>query len=385
MSSLTAQPAAKTMTARQTGLPPAAPASPEGAPGCLRPFANERLNSRLPRALPSGKWSPAWSAAIDGALMPTAVLASGPHALVLGRTAFQLFVQGKPVAHGERMGEDAEILPVEGVFLQPDRYSRIATYSLGAGSPEKYFTANGANDTLRTFIHRRAGNTIVASADESRSPSDPTPNRTVYLQVFNAAGEQTANRDADTGRLRLAMHNDFIITARPNAIDFLDLALNAPRRIEAQMTPQGLSLDESGRVYLLCEINRRQRLWIVSPTGEYAAVPMPDGVVAFHRPPVVGYDHRVYLLSLNRIVTVNDAGQLDWQFNAPARVAGATVLTEGHLIAATGDTIIALNPKGESQILCQVPGEQLMASPILGSAGELYALTDRRLHCFTAA
>ena len=151
------------------------------------------------------------------------------------------------------------------------------------------------------------------------------------------------------------------------------------------MVPHALSMDESGRVYLLCTVDHRQQLWIVAPSGEYSSVPMPGGVSPFHRAPIVGYDHRVHVLSLNGIVTVDAAGQLDWHFDASGRVAGATVSADGQLIAAIGDSILAFNPKGESRVLCRFPGEQLMASPVLGSAGELYGLTDRRLHCLRAA
>jgi hypothetical protein len=385
MPSLTAQPATKTIKARPATLPPVPSASSGGPPGCLRPFVNERLNSRLPLALPAGGWSAAWSVPLAAGLMPHTVLCSGQHTLVLGKAAFQLFVRAEPTAHGVRRGEDAEIQPDAGVFLQPDRYSRIASYSLTTGDPASYFSANGGNDTLRTFVHRSAGFTVVASADESRSPHNPVPNRVVYLQVFDSAGVETASRDGDTGRLRVAMHNAFIVVARPNAIDFLDSSLNAQRRIEAAMVPHSLSMDESGRVYLLCTVDHRQQLWIVAPSGEYSSVPMPGGVSPFHRAPIVGYDHRVYVLSLNGIVTVDAAGQLDWHFDASGRVAGATVSADGQLIAAIGDSILAFNPKGESRVLCRFADEQLMASPVLGSAGELYALTDRRLHCLRAA
>lgn len=385
MSSLAAQPAAKTIPARQASLPPLPSAPAEGAPGCLRPYLNERLNSRLSRPLPAGKWTSAWTVPVAAGLMPHTVLCSGQHALILGQTAFQLFVRARLAAHAARMGEDAQILPAEGIFLQPDRYSRIATYALLTGATDGYFTADGGNDTVRTFIHRGKGHTVVASVDESRSPHNPVPTPIGYLEVFDAEGRQTASRELESGRLRVALHKAFIILARPNAIDFLDTSLNAQRRIELAMTPQGLSLDESGRAYVLGTTGNQQTLWIITPTGEYVAAPLPTGSAAFHRPPVVGYDHRVYLLSLSKIQTIDAEGKQGWTYEAPARVAGATVTTDGHLLTATGDTIVALNPQGEPQTLCHTENEQLMASPILGSRGELYALTDRRLHCFTAA
>jgi outer membrane protein assembly factor BamB len=238
-------------------------------------------------------------------------------------------------------------------------------------------------ETKRTYFHRRPdGVTIVASSDESASPHNPAPTRVTYLQVFDAAGQATATRDALNAPLYVAMHENFPVLARRGAVDFLDLSLNTQRRLEADITPHGLSLDETGRSYLLCAVQNRQQLWILTPTGEYSATSLPDGVAAFHRPPVVGYDHRIYLLALDRILCLSASGQIEWQYQAPGRVAGAAVSTNGQLLASIGDAVVALNPGGEDRTLCRVAGEQLMGSPILGSAGELYALTGRRLHCF---
>ncbi len=385
MTSLTDQTAVKLVTPRPGTLPPLTPAAPGAPSGYLRPYANERLNSRLTRPLPPGPFAPSWNVAIDPGLKPTGVLASGASVLALGLTAYQLFVEQKPVAHAVTTGRDAELLPGNNAFLIPDRHGRIASFNLTSAAAGVHLSPAGGVASKRTYLHRRPnGVTLVASSDESASPHNPEPSVVVYLQVFDAAGQATATRDGLNVPLHVAMHEDFPVLARPGALEFLDLSLNAQRRLEIDMTPHGLSLDETGRSYLLCAVKNRQQLWIIAPTGEYAATPLSDGATAFQRPPVVGYDHRIYLLALNRILCYTAAGQLDWQYEAPARVAGASVSTDGHLLTAIGDSIVALNPEGEPRTLCRMPGEQLMGSPILGSAGELYALTGRRLHCFTA-
>lgn len=384
MTSLLTQPAAKLLNPRSGALPPLPSAAAPGAPtGFLRPYANERLNSRLTRPLPPGPWTPSWDVPIDPAIKPSGVLASGASVLVLGLSAYQLFVEKKALVNQPTTGRDAELLPSANRFLIPDRYGRIAAFDLTSAAPAETLSPAGGMETKRTYFHRRPnGVTVVASSDESASPHNPAPTRVTYLQVFDAAGQATATRDALDAPLYVAMHENFPVLARRGAVDFLDLSLNTQRRLEADITPQGLSLDESGRSYLLCAAQNRQQLWIIAPTGEYSATALPDGVTAFQRPPIVGYDHRVYLLALNRVLAYSPAGQLDWQYEASARVSGATVTTDGNLLTAIGDTVIALNPKGEARTLCRIPGEELMASPILGSAGEHYALTSRRLHCF---
>jgi len=381
MTSLTAQTAAKTIPSTAAALPALAPAAAPPPDGYLRPFANERLNSRLGNRLPSGDWKETWSVSIDAAMAPTYLLTSGNSVLAVGRTACQAIGNGKVIAHIVSAGEDAELLPTSSEFLASDRYSRVGSFSLSTGDPTGYLSANGGDDTMRTFVHRRGAHTVVASFDGSSSPHKAVKKQVVYLQVFNGDAE-TAARDGEMPRLALAMHNDFIVLARAGAIEFLDLTLQAPRRIDGVMKPQGLSVDESGRVYLVCEAGQKQQLWIVAPSGEYQSVAMPSAV--FHRPPVVGFDHRVYLLALNKIVTVDASGKPGWVYDAPARVAGATVTADGMLLAGVGDSVVSLDSTGRARTLCRTPGEQLMASPILSADNKLLVLTDRKVHSFSA-
>jgi len=374
----------KLITARPGSLTPLPPAAAPSVPtGFLRPYANERLNSRLSQPLPLGSWAPSWDVPIDPSIKPSGLLAYGASVLALGLSAYQLFVAKKGLVNQPTTGRDAEIIPSANVFLIPDRYGRIVAFDLISAAPSEILSPAGGMETKRTYFHRRPdGVTIVASLDESANPHNSAPTIVTYLQVFNAAGQATASRDALNEPLYIAMHENFSVQARRGAVDFIDLSLNVQRRLVADMTPQGLSLDESGRCYLLCAARNRQQLWIVSHTGEYSATSLPDGVTVFQRPPVVGYDHRIYLLALDRILCLAANGQIEWQYQAPGRVVGATVSPNGLLLAAIGDAVVVLNPGGEARTLCRVAGEQLMGSPILGSTGELYALSDRRLHCF---
>jgi hypothetical protein len=383
MTSLTEQSAAKLVPPRPGALPPLAPAAPGAPTGYLRPYANERLNSRLTRPLPPGPFTASWNAPIDPGIKPAGLLASGASVFALGLAGYHLFVAQKPVTQGVTTGRDAELLPGNNAFFVPDRYGRIASFNLTTAAAGLVLSAAGGIGTKRTYFHRRpSGVTLVASTAESSSPHNPAPTRVMYLQVFDAAGNATASRDGLNVPLHVAMHEDFPVLARPGVLEFLDLSLNSQRRLVIDMAPHGLSLDETGRSYLLCAVNHRQQLWIVAPTGEYVASPLPEGLTVFQRPPIVGYDHRVYLLSQQRVLCYSAAGELAWQYEAPARVAGATVSADGQLLTAVGDAVVALNAKGEARPLCRMPGEEQVASPILGSAGELYALTGRRLHCF---
>jgi hypothetical protein len=337
------------------------------------------LNGRLPASLGDAPFAPAWSAPVDPLLRPLSLLASGSHAVVLGREEWQAFHNGKPLPLAPRGGDDAEWLPAQNVILQPNRLAELVADPVSGGDPLWSIPLHGANETLRGYIHRRGDHIVVEGYSESRSPHNPETSLTGYLEVLRPDGEQVAFRDLENARIRVAMHNDFLIAARPGAVDYLDYSLQSQRRISFPMAPQALSLDETGRAYVLALIDGRQQLAILTAAGEVSLTPMPAGFTAYHRPPVVGLDHRVYLLGAGRVFS---PGTPTWSYETPARLAGATVTADGLLLLAAGDTVLALDNKGAPRTIAHTPGDELMASPILGADGELLFLTRKALHCW---
>jgi hypothetical protein len=379
MASIAAQSAAKELAGRVVDLPPLPPAAVDGPPGCLRPFVNEALNGRLSAPLGAGSFTEDWSAPVDPLLRPLWLLASGRQSVIVGREEWQAFQDRKPLPLAMRGGDDAEWLPAQNVILQPNRLAELVADPISGGDPHWSIPLHGANETLRGYIHRRGDHIVVEGYSESRSPHNPETSLTGYLEVLRPDGEQIAFRDLENARIRVAMHNDFIIAARPGAVDYLDYSLQSQRRITFAMLPQAISLDETGRAYVLALIDGRQQLAILTAAGEVSLTPMPVGFTAYHRPPVVGLDHRVYLLGAGRVFS---PGTPTWSYETPARLAGATVTADGLLLLAAGDAVLALDNKGAARPIARTPGDELMAPPILGAEGELLFLTRKALHCW---
>ncbi len=381
------------MVATRDHLPAAAPASSPA--DCLRPFANERLNSRLGRPLPPGasSWKPRWTANLPAAGLFTAILHSGERTLVVGRAEWRLFDKaGHQVAAGVTVGDDAEIDPTRGLFYIANRYGNIAAYRLADGHSEYRFPAEGTADYSRTLIHRFDNKIAIASLKRAVNPMNPAPVRVSALEMHElteprqmdedllTSEHQTAIRHYDASRVYTAFHGNLLaVTALTNVLEYLDPSLVVKRRFSGTFEPQALSLDEMGRVYMLVA----NRLWMVSPRGETVEVKLEGEVLA--SPPIIGHNHMVYLLGANQVTAITEDGKIAWHFSSTTgRIAGAMITGDDQLLTAAGSAVISLNPaSGAASVIHEFRGEALIAPPVLTSAGELLAVTTNHLYALS--
>lgn len=102
-----------------------------------------------------------------------------------------------------------------------------------------------------------------------------------------------------------ALHEERLVAAIQGRIYFFDPDLRVHSILEADFVPVALSLDEVSRVYLLADTRQRRVLWVLTPQGQRtAAFVAPVGVQIGSAPPVVGYSHRVYLISDRRLLAI---------------------------------------------------------------------------------
>lgn len=379
----TANAIAITPVAALPALPAASPASAAGSP---RPYVNERMNSRSAHRIDAAK--PAWSVPLDPEFSPRFVLAASGRVVVAGSIRWEMFAAGKRTGLATAAGEDAEISA--STLYATDHLSQLACVSLDAAAgPAVPLT--GQKEYLRTFVHRHGDTVVVASALEAMNPVMKVASRIASLQTIRlgapdkveygrlVSAADRAYAEYDSTRLCVAAHNEFIVAARQDTVEFLDLDLVVRRKLTGTFRPLGLSLDESGRIYLLVD----SALWILAPNGDCLTVPL-DGLVPFHRPPIVGYDHRVYLVAPRTIRALNPDGKTAWTYQASGQVAGAIVTAGGNLLVAAGDQLVLFNSKGQPLVVRAFPGESLRAAPALAADGEVVVVTDRAVHCLRA-
>ncbi len=376
------------MVATREHLPAAGVTGPAE---CLRPFGNEGLNSRLARTLPAGAWKVRWRADLPAADVFTAILHSAGRTLVTGRSRWFLFDdKGMQLASEDTAGEDAQIDPPQAAFYLANRYSNIAAHSLSNGRPQYRFRVEGTQDYARTFIDRSGSRMIVASAKRALNPMNPAPVKVSALESYEflepakmdedqlTSAQQRAIRHYEATRLWTAVHGEAIVLAFTNTVEYLDRSLNLQHSFSAAFEPQGLSLDEAGRLHMLVQTGAKQGLWLISRDGETLAVALPQPV--FQRPPVIGYDHTVYLLGAGHVTAVSENGKVAWTYASMGRVCGAMALPDNRLLVGAGSVVLALDTKGGAITAHEFAGESLTLPPVLAS-GELLVATQTHLYC----
>ena len=379
------------MVATRDHLPAAAPAS--SGVDCLRPFANERLNSRLASALPHGDWKIRWTASLPSSGLFTAILHSGERTLITGRAEWRLFDKaGHQLAADVTTGDDAEIDPAHGLFYIPNRYGNLAAYRLADGHADYRFPVEGTPDYSRTLVHRFDNKFAVASSKRSVNPMNPTPVRISALEMHElteprrmdqdllTSEHQIAIRQYEASRLYTAFHGNLLaVTALTNVLEYLDPALIVKRNYSGTFEPQALSLDETGRVYMLVQ----NALWLVSHRGEVLEVKLDSPVLPL--PPIVGHNHAIYLVGVNQVTAITEGGKIAWHFSSTTgRIAGAMITGDDQLLTAAGSAVVILNPTtGAPTVLHDFGKEVIIAPPVLTSGGELMVATVNHLYALS--
>jgi hypothetical protein len=249
-----------------------------------------------------------------------------------------------------------------------------------------------ANTFRRELILRKAQRFLVVSVEEQRSPhSERVPNMSVVELhemstplVLSEVGRVKSERRLNdlkrrTSRLLAAAHGGNVVLATDNAVYVADDELKLRTELTSDFEPAGLSLDEGGTIYLSVRYKGAPELWVVTPSGERVArVPLPLGFTPI-APPIVGYDHSVYLVSAGRILAVGSSGQVLWD-RALASVVGAVVGSDNGLLVSAGDSIVSLAATGEQQAVFRAEGDVLTSPPSMTAAGDVLVAGEKNVY-----
>jgi hypothetical protein len=299
--------------------------------------------------------------------------------------------RGRQIARDATAGEDSQIEPAHSVFYVANRYSNVAARRLSDGGPQYRFRVEGTDDYSRTFLHRAGARMLVASSKRTMNPMNPAPVKVSALELYEftepeamdedqlTSVHQRAIRHYEATRLWVAVHGPFVIVAHTNAIEFLDAGCKPQRTFTGAFEPQGMSLDETGRIHLLVQAGGRQALWLISPRGEALAVALDHPV--YQRPPVIGYDHTLYLLGAGQVLAIAEDGRIAWNYPSKGRASGAMALPDHRVLVSDGGALAAIDAKGDAKPVHEFPGETLTLPAVLTASGELIAATQNHLYC----
>jgi hypothetical protein len=372
-------------------VPPLPEASPPAGAACERQFCNTSLNSRFPAATSAKQLQVRWKAPFTPAFKPSTVLQSGNRVLAYGGGSWRLFdLDGAKIADG-RTGSSPMVLDAEhGLFYFISGNGFLTAFRFADGGEE--FNLLPAAGEAWTFIARQ-GKRFFDLGVELPQPWRPVPPSHAMLQHLDLANQVqlddiklVTNLEAGasllfaTATVQVAMHGNDVIFALPGRVVLSSNDLQPRAGLDGDFVPRFLSLDELGRIHLLVRIGEQTALWILTPAGQRtAAVTFKPEYGTPLAPPIIGYDHRIFLLHSG--LTAFDAyGDLLWERWPKGRVVGGGITTDGQLLVTDGD-LAAYDPQGERRILFTLPGVSFITPPAMSAAGEIFVASADSVYC----
>ncbi|MBT8399866.1 MAG: hypothetical protein KJO98_05265 [Rhodothermia bacterium] len=371
--------------------------------GAVRPHVNDRLNSRVGLSLPDGDWVVQWTTDLARGLRADFVLHVTGRTVVKGTQLWQLFDPDGASLVVETMAENDIVLdPEHRLLYSSDIDGALNAYSLQDGSLAFTLDLLFGSEFDRVYTARRAQRVLVASVELPVDLHEPDPPKHALVEVHDL-GEVVRTDDLDIvassrlvgstswneDLLYAAMNDDILVAATRGRIEQRSLDLSLLGALEAKFTPAALSLDEAGRVHMIVDVEgedgqRRRALWVVTPAGEKAVdVELKTFAEASSAPPVIGYNHNIFLADDRTIRAFSAEGGELWSQQAGGPVAGLAVTADDQLLVTAGQLLSSYQTDGERRVLFVLDDGRWTTPPVLTDRGRILAATEKQLVCLT--
>jgi hypothetical protein len=166
--------------------------------------------------------------------------------------------------------------------------------------------------------------------------------------------------------------------AAPGRIYRADARLKVIDDLADDFTPVTMSLDERGHAYLVVQSKGKHALWVLDPKTGERSVSVPLTGEPTPTPPLVGWDHRTFVLLQDGVVAIEPDGRAAWTVSTAQAPVGASIAKNGVLALAVGSQVLLVEPDGRSRTALDA-GDSLATAPVLVSGTELLVATAATL------
>jgi hypothetical protein len=390
-----------TTAIRTVHLPTPIPRGREApAPALSGAYVTEEKNSRWTRGAPRGAFEVAGRAGLGSEIDRGFVGGSTDGFLVAGGDQVALFDPAlKPVASLGLSGGSVAMDAAAALWLAADPFGAIAARRWSDAGRAYLVRAAYGRSYRHEVLGKHGGGWYVLSTelppvgDDVRGPKfaavtkiDPGESDRTDGDGFRLSARQARVYRFERADASGAFHEGRTYLAYPDHVVILSADLAPAADLTGAFVPLGISLDESGRIYLLVRVGAAHRLWIVTAEGDRILdFELPRDFVPDPRPPVVGYNHVAYVVGGRSVLAISPDGKLEWKTTFGGQIAGAVATTDDEVVVAAGPQIVALDSKGSRRILAELDGETLATAPsplgdrdlVIASRKSLFRLTPK--------
>jgi hypothetical protein len=372
--------------------PPGLAVDPAGS-GSVRVHANARLNGRTGVDVAVGPWHTAWSVALEPSAPAQVVLAAHDRIVVQALQRWSLHdLRGKELRAVARLAGDVVIDPEARQVFYADHNGFLGVARLDDGTVDMRVEVQFGGGYSRTLAWRHGrelglhGFQLPQMTHGSVPPPDTTLLEVVDLGdpvvkddvLFVTSSRKLAGMTSHALPLLLAVGDGDVVMAVPGHVYRADTRLKVIDDLAEDFEPVAMSLDERGLVHLVVRSGGKHALWVLDPKAGERSVSAPLPGEPLGIPPLLGWDHRVFVLVQGGVVALEADGRAAWTVSTAVAPVGATIARNGVLVVSAGSQVLQIEPDGRSRVALDV-GEPLATAPVLVSGTELLVATAGRL------
>lgn len=360
-----------------------------------RAYANELSNSRIPVKISDKLWEIKWQLKVDPFFPAEFILTANNQFIAFGGGRWHLLDSEGKLLTTEFLGNSSVVFdPAYSLVYSADRFGQIAAVKLPAFEQLYSMQVNGLEDVERTFLYRNDGIFLIADKIENKNPHNPTPSKFIYLESYAiddppvienghlASYKEIKHLYYSAANVTVAALKDIFVYAVENELIIAGTDLKIRNEYEGKFKPVTLSLDESGRIYLtVINTENKLALWVMTQQGELLVdtdIPVEGQLNTV--PPVISFNHDIFLIFKDRVLSYREDGRLKWQTLTDGNTAGAVVTSDNKLLLSEGSMINELDETGERQPIFQFPGEVITSPPVITSENEIIAATEGNIY-----
>lgn len=360
---------------------------------CPRPFCNDGLNSRLTRPLGKSLWAIRWEVPIDPPIAGGFVTRSGDRIAVQGSGYWRLYNRsGQPVGRGQIRSSPAIMDGASRLIYADNRTGAFEAARLVDGQ-RAYLTAPAYGLTyVRPYLAKQGKHFLILGVETEAFPHRPSPPTDSVLEVrhlsepiqTDALGNLLSETYSAQIRIKstkalAAAHPGGVVLAVPNRLYEFDWNLKAQTAFEDVFEPVQMSLDEASRAHLVVRVNGRLQLWIVNTEGRRIfRHEFPEEMGEPLGPPVIGFDHRVFISTAAKTYCLAPGQGLLWE--APAGGLGY-ITADDLLLLSRGTRLVALDARGKEVLVRDFENERILTPPVITPEGEILVASAKKLYC----
>jgi len=351
-------------------------------------------NARQPFPLRDGSWALRWSQPIKVEGTPAPILELQDRIVVQAGDWVLFGADGTRIASGA-MGRSALTADsANGLFYLVDGAEQLQVRSASNGGLQFRWPVAMGEGFSYPLLTRAGTRFLVAGIEHDLfgHPTLPATHGRLYLLDAGALGTDESKllrtaRRAETlligePRMLVTMVGERSLLATRGRLTVISGDLQVESAFETDdFEPQLLSADEAGYMHLVVGRGAGRLLWVVSPAGQrMVRVELGPELGPPGAPPVIGYDHRIFLWGGSALRAYAPDGTSLWDWRCAEGIAGVGVTANDQLLVACGPEVRAIDAAGKARRLFRFDGEAIAGPPVLAANGDLLVVTRTHLH-----